>query len=451
MGPSLQVGPKPKTFIKRLFLWPITKRVAWRYLPVDHVKPANADAAKLIINIKAGLSEHPAAISWHSITPYTGAIYHALKQVDNGVLQGKFPEGDPKIPSMYIHPPIGIIQALKIFAGLYVMQHKFELPYLGALGVPTSWKMAFLYLSINAARNVASDLIPKHGLRPLRWISHLDHIKWNKLTDSLLVTAVSFPILYYIKDKLHIHFAGQELEWFITPAAVAGVDSMIQLVTRIERGFSTKVAIWDVFRPFVGDISATAAFAAFGGDYGAALAYLFTRKIFAELFSGVVEGADKRTEKMNERKKNLEAIFDLNGYNVPNPQAMAAINLVYLLRVKSVAREAFQGLFVKDELVQNADEKLTAIHAAMLDDKRVDETIDFIFGSENWKLYANAMKEEFRVDRMIYLKWLKSKEPKFFGLVPEFEEMLRTYEEKSGAVKPKEDEPFEVDPGSDQS
>lgn len=448
MGPSLKIAPKPKTLIKRLFSLPLTKRVAWRYLPADHLRPKDAEEASRIIRLKGDLSEHPATVRWHYFSPYTGAIYQALKEVDNDALQKAFPQGAENIPSMYVSPYVWGIQAMKFLGSLFIMTHKFDLPYIGAAGTPPSFSNAFLYLSLNAMRNIVSDLVPKHGFMPLKWVRHLDHIKINKLTDSLLVTAFSFPILYFIKDSLHLELAGKELEWLATPLCVAAVDGLVQFVTRIERGFSSGVAKRDILRPFIGDIFATGVFYFSGLDYGMNFSYLLLRKVFAELWSGYVEGRDKRAEKMNEREGNLRMIFSLGDYNVPDPPALAALNLVYLLRVKSVSGEAFQRLLVEAAPSREAALKLKALHEALSDDKRIEETVRFVFPLGTWKAYADRMIEEFRTNRIIYIKWLKKHEEELFRSDPGFEKLLSEHVDRRGAAADAvEEEEFDVEPG----
>ena len=76
------------------------------------------------------------------------------------------------------------------------------------MGVSAAMRNAFIYLGLNAVRNITADLIAKHRFRPQYWLKHLEHIKWGKLTDSLLVTALAFPLLTSAKGYIHHRLGG---------------------------------------------------------------------------------------------------------------------------------------------------------------------------------------------------------------------------------------------------
>jgi hypothetical protein len=367
------------------------------YVPKDHI------SAKELIK-KIELSRlHPAVLNISDITPYEGAVFSVLKAVDQTDMDKNFPKQTPRIPAAYMRVPLLGDQLFKIGASLTAMT-------LPTLGMPDQMKNTLAYLSLNAARNIIADLGAKH--RVTSWRKHLDHIKVGKLTDSLLVTSLTFPVLYFLKQHLHTSLADTPSEWYLTFLAISLSDALIQYGTRIYRNFSGDVAERDFFRPFIADAGALSLFYLGGIGLEQSFAYLLARKVFAELWTGYVEISDKRREKVEERKQNLKDIFDLDAYKVPDPEAMAAINLAYLLHVKSVSRKVFldmlQGKFTSENFTEA---RFIEINKAMNNMGRIRRMSKFLFEGGGWQKYHKAMLNEFRDNRDYYFSWIKENAP----------------------------------------
>ena len=268
-------------------------------------------------------------------------------------------------------------------------------------------------------RNATADLMAKHWVDVSVWRENLGHIKWNKMTSSLLVTALAFPLLSFIKEGIHLLSSGYGgIEFAATFLAVSLVDSLIQFATRKCRGFDQAVAKLDMLRPVVGDAGSVLLFWAMGWDLGANFGYLLVRKLFAEGWSGVVEGRQKYQEKIAQRRKNFHKIFDLDNYKIPDPAALAAINLVYIMSAKSQACLTYQKfLRAEDPPGYDLRQKMVQVHLALFADYRIKETISFIFPHGDWQVYGERMLAEFHSNRRRYLAWLKNNDPLFFRTV----------------------------------
>ena len=157
----------------------------------------------------------------------------------------------------------------------------------GYFGIPLNLREAFVYLSVNAGRNIFSDLMPKHGVSLKRWVHNFSqHIKWRKLTDAMMVTAVAYTALSSLKKFMHLKFGAHiEYEMIAVPVSLTIVDSTIQFVTRKLRGFSEGVARLDMLRPVVGNGLASLVFLALGLDYSQHFLYLLICKFFNEVLA----------------------------------------------------------------------------------------------------------------------------------------------------------------------
>lgn len=332
---------RPRTIIGRIFQSPVHKQINWRYKPIQ---PQRANTRANFHNFAIHLNIHPGNVNWQSVSPYQGAIYAAIKAADRPAVENNYPVMPPEVPASYIYPLSFGTQILKVAVCFWAMLGAHSLPYLGAVGVPVELRETIAYLTLNAARSAAADLTAKHGLRPKSWLENLQHIKWDKLTDSLLVTSLSYIVLSQAKKVLHASLDQLAWEWVLTPLSLTLIDGTIQFITRGWRGFSKRTAKYDCFRPLVGDLGATFFMGLTGSSLSGGFTYLFTRKIFAELWTGVVESREKRRQKIEDRYRNLRRIFELEKYNVRDPKAMMAINLVYLTSNKSLGKNSFRGL-----------------------------------------------------------------------------------------------------------
>ena len=348
------------------------------------------------------MGAHPGSYDWKGITSYGGAIYSALQSVDRPAVNAAFPH-TPEGMSVSIESPItwgGLIVKLGLSA--YFMTKGIPGDWMYFENATALWKTS-VYLGLNASRNVLSDLIAKHGIDLKEWSQNLHHIKLDKLTDSLFITSLCFPILFAIKSGLHANLEGNPYEALITSATICLVDSGLQYVSRRLRGFNKKLAAADSLRPVTGDLGALAVSLLSPSILASSFLYLLTRKMFAESYSGIIEGVAKRREKLVERYDALNRILDLGRYKVPDKYAMAAINLAYIVRVKSVTERAFKtilktGIWTGRDISQD----LYGIHEAMSDESRINETLNFIFPFEDQAIYREQMAADFVQNRNYY-------------------------------------------------
>lgn len=377
--------------------------VVFRYNTAITRPSANVEDSSRLIAQMHEIGVHPGSYDWRGITSYGGAIYSALQSVDRNAVNNSFPNA-PGGMSIAIESPItwgGLI--VKLGASAYFMTNGIPLgDYMYFANATALWKTS-VYLGLNATRNVLSDLISKHGIDLKEWAENLHHIKLDKLTDSLFITSLCFPILFAIKSGLHSRFGGNPFEPYITSATICLADSLLQYVSRRLRGFDKKVATADSLRPVTGDLGALAASLISPSILASSFIYLLTRKVFAESYSGFVEGAAKRREKLAERNDALRRILDIGRYKVPDPYAIAAINLSYIVRVKSVTERAFKtmlrtGMWESKDISQD----LSMIHEAMSDDIRIIRALKFVFPFDDQSHYRHHMASDFVKNRKYY-------------------------------------------------
>jgi hypothetical protein len=169
------------------------------------------------------------------------------------------------------------------------------------------------------------------------------------------------------------------------------------------RGFSDGVAKWDMGRPWFGNLGAGLIFGLVPGLEYSTSSYLLTSLGFKELWSGLVEGVSKYKNKKTDRLEEFTRIFSLHEYKVPDPAATAAINLAYLLNVKTLADETFRRI-LEDGRVggRQIAPVLRQITDAMFDDQRIRAAADFIFPVVGQKVYRDRLVEEFEINRRAY-------------------------------------------------
>jgi hypothetical protein len=442
----------------------------WRYIPVSHRAPTgSADMANLVRMQLTELRLRPGHINWETTMPYTGAVYAAIKEVDREEVMDTYPKGPSGLNIDYVHRLSWPGQLFKTALAFSFMLTGTKILDEVIVGVPLEFHRAFIYLALNAARNVVADLSAKHGFS--NWPSYLHHVKWDKMTDSLLVTSFAYFILSSLIENLSPYLGGVSGNLWIA-GAVTTIDGVLQVGSRLWRGFPKEVAKHDFFRPLVGDLIALSICLAVGIPISAQVfTYLVMRKVFCETWSGNLEARAKRLEKVTDRYRNLEAVLRLEEYKVPDAEAMAAINLAYLAEEKSLSDQVIReiisnnymgmvrkrgfierfgsirgrriwhalissgyvdrhgiihpafkkgGEFNVQRITLNDYEResvlmmmedgisfaqddlspiLAQIKAAMEDDTRIEQTIEFLFQGECPE-YAAEMKKQFRNNRV---------------------------------------------------
>ncbi|HTY12781.1 MAG TPA: hypothetical protein VMD02_01185 [Candidatus Omnitrophota bacterium] len=390
----------------------------YRFNPIDHKVPGDPLETKFIVRTFAELNVHPGYCDWNKIMPYSEPVISAMDKVDGETIKAAYPAGPKNMPITYLNPLYIGNQLFKVAASFYLMMEPIKISLLGLASVPATFSATFLYLSLNALRNIAADLISKHRFYPEEWLKHLFHIKIGKLTTSLLVTGFAFPFLTLTQTVIHTLTGGSGMEWLAIPLSITLIDGLINYWTRKMRGFSNQVANLDMLRPLMGSLFASSLFYLAGAGELNSFKYLLIRKFGCEVWSGFVEARDKRMEKLRERKADLQNVFKLDAYCLPDPEAMAAISYVHLIGVKSLAKDTFSECVIKNGDMPNIELGiLKGVHRAMTDDERIEKTIRFIFPTEKWKPYADAMRARFIKNRKTYFDWLKKHNHLFYSIV----------------------------------
>lgn len=400
--------------IKRFERTPLfrAQRYNFRYSEAVFDRPVSENESRVLIEKMHSLGLHPGTYEWRNTTSYAGAVFSAIHNVDI-----RRSEQDPDYNLDKFHAvtesyPTWESTIAKTGISFAFMTMGLPIPFLGRFGASTDFARASLYLGINALRNVVSDLSSKHGLNMKEWASHFEHIKWSKLTDSLLTTSLCFPILSVIKESLHQGLDTPVLEPFVVAPCIFLADATMQFIFRRIRGFSMGLSLKETLRPAVGDMSALICWLLFPGMLPTTFSYLVARKVFSELYSGHYEASEKRKEKIKERTDALTRIFDFSRYQMADPPAMAAINLAYIARVKSVTRFILKGM-VKSGRFNGHDisQVLDSIHEAMRDLERIKRAAAFIFPFDDQEEYLDWMLTDFSRNRDFYLSTFRVRSP----------------------------------------
>ncbi len=384
-------------------------KVQFRYINNDHIQPLSVFDSHTIISSINGIGGHPGTINWKSMIPFVGAAYSAIKAVDRATVSSAFMNGKDVPNNIEITYDISVKkQAFKVGASLYLMMEGFPLLNLGILGVPLDFLEAFSYLTLNAARNVFADLGAKHGWNIRQWRAHPEHLKITKLTTSLIVTSLSYPLLSFMKNMTYFEFGDSPWVWVATPLTLTMLDGAIQYVSRKMRGFDNSMAKYDFFRPVVGDTLSTLSFFLSGMDIAGNFSYLILRKVFSELWTGHFESSTKRREKIIERQEQFKEILDIKRYLVPDPIATSSINFVYMMNVKSLAQRSFSELLSDQDFVSNNRKVLLDIHKCLTENgERTDKAVDFLFPAGKFRVFGDVMKERFSENKAGYLDWYR--------------------------------------------
>ncbi len=419
MGLQIQNKSLSSGIFSSIARYPIKRDIPFRYNTSISLKPSDYTVSKEIIFNMHKMSMHPGNYDWKGIVSYGGAIYSALEKVDRPLVNRSFPKA-PENLNISIEMPIswgGTI--FKTAASLYLMTKGLPVSDVFMLREASDFWKTTIYLGLNAIRNAISDLSSKHGFDIREWKNNLHHIKLDKLTDSMLVTAFCFPILFAIKEALHEKFGGTNIEPLITSATISLVDASLQYVTRRLRGFDKSVAIKDTLRPIVGDFSTLLLSMASKTIMSNSFLYLLSRKVFAELYSGYIEAKAKRREKEREREDAIERTLNIENYKLPDKMryAMAAINLVYLTSVKSVTKWLYSDILKRKRFQdKRLFLELIKVHKAMKSDDLIKETALFLFPFDDWAPYREQLISDFKKNREIYnAKYLNRLPTAYYG------------------------------------
>ena len=386
---------------------PIGQSKLFAYLPSIDIAPKGQKQSRKIIQGMQKMNMHPGSYAWGKMVVWPEAVLSTLKSVDNKAVMESYPKMPANIPAVF-QPAITWESTLfKIALSFAFMIKGVPVPYGHTVCTPTIFSNAFIYLSLNALRNAASDLMAKYGFKPESWAENRGQIKWDKLTTSLIVTSLAYPFLATAKAYLHSQFGASPLEFIATPLALMTLDGAWQLATRKLRGYDTKLAYWDFGRPFSGDIFATLSSLVFPQVMSDSFLYLLTRKFAAETWSGIAEGIDKRKEKTAERQQAFSEILNLKNYKVPYPEAMAAINLAHIIARKSVSPLVYHNLI--RHVDSSTGNTIDIINGAMSEDRKIRATIDFLFPPDSplYAPYNKKMWSRFKDHREAYHLFLE--------------------------------------------
>jgi len=192
---------------------------------------------------------------------------------------------------------------------------------------PLSYFGAVIWFGITGLRNILQSVLGGGGIRRsplLRWD---DYVNWERLSDSLLFTGLSVPLLDYVTktlilDKgLNITAANHPLALY---AAMALMNGIYIASHNMFRGFPRAVALGNLFRTLlsiplaVGFNAATGgvltAFGVAGVDEILQKWAAIISKAASDLVAGMIEGIADRYQNIQKRlmdyKSKLAQVFD---------------------------------------------------------------------------------------------------------------------------------------------
>jgi len=176
---------------------------------------------------------------------------------------------------------------------------------------------AFIWFGITGLRNILQSVLGGGGIRRsplLRWD---DYVNWERLTDSLLFTGFSVPLLDYVTKTVILHH-GFNITTATNPAALYAVMALMNGVYisshNIYRGLPRGVAFGNLFRTLLSIPIAVGLNAATGGILGAVGVTgvdeilqkwaAIISKAASDLVAGIIEGIADRYQNIRMRLRD---------------------------------------------------------------------------------------------------------------------------------------------------
>lgn len=244
---------------------------------------------------------------------------------DNG-LSLDSPEAEKKtrkIPLKYLNS--GLKNGLKVLIGF--------IPAFATFALTKDWWLlayfgAFIWFGITGLRNVLQSVLGGGGIRRSPLLRWNDYVSWTRITDSLLFTGFSVPLLDYVVKTVVLHRCFG-ITIATNPAALYGFMALangIYLSTHnVFRGLSRGAVLGNFFRSILSIPIAIVFNAATGGI----LAYIgfagidnilqkwaaVISKAASDFVAGIIEGTADRYHNIRRRLRDydikLKQLFDI--------------------------------------------------------------------------------------------------------------------------------------------
>ncbi len=382
----------------------------------------NIDKAADFIEMMHRLKLNPGNFNWKFITSWGGPIFDAIKKVDYDLIHKSYPLA-PNSFAITLQKPMNMLVVGALLSLSYVfMTTGISIPFFGDFfGFPAPMWMATVYLFMNAASGIISDKLAQHGSNPKLWISDT-YIDWTKVGIASITTSLAYPILSTIKAGIKGGISIPNLEdpsnptiipplfddpffnQLATPVILGVADGIYTFGTRMLRGFGLKTALLDSLRPSVGNIFAIFLSLGIPSVYTQNLQYFLASKTGSVTWSGILEYHKKRNEETKQRSEIFSKIFNENRYNVPDPQAMMAMNFVHLVKDLPSSNKIWNNFMEFAGNIENRADKFSKLNEILEDKNRIDDAIAFIFPFNDQIKHREYLREIFEVDRDNYFR-----------------------------------------------
>ena len=244
---------------------------------------------------------------------------------DNGLRLHKTPEGRNQSGISWKYLNTGLKNGLKAFIGFvpafatfFLTKDWWVLSYFGA----------FIWFGITGLRNILQSVLGGGGARRSPLLRWNDYVSWERLTDSLLYTGFSVPLLDYVAKTLILQ-NGFNITTATNPVALyafMGLTNGIYLCSHnLFRGLQKGAAFANFFRSIVSIPVAVGLNAAVGGMLGTAGVVgvddvlqkwaAVISKGASDLVAGIIEGTADRYQnirmRMRDYRTKIAQIFDV--------------------------------------------------------------------------------------------------------------------------------------------
>ncbi len=238
---------------------------------------------------------------------------------DNGLSLQQTPEGNDHLRISWKYLNTGIKNGLKVFIGFipafltfFLTKDWWLLSYFGA----------FIWFGITGLRNILQSVLGGGGARRSPLLRWNDYVSWERLTDSLLYTGFSVPLLDYVAKTLILH-NGFNITTATNPVALyafMGLTNGIYLTSHnLFRGLQKGAALANFFRSILSIPVAVGLNAAVGGILGTAgVAGIddvlqkwaaVISKGASDVVAGIIEGTADRYQNIRMRIRDYRTKF----------------------------------------------------------------------------------------------------------------------------------------------
>ncbi|MCB2189820.1 MAG: hypothetical protein KQJ78_25685, partial [Deltaproteobacteria bacterium] len=243
---------------------------------------------------------------------------------DNGLrLQQTDKKKQPRLSWKYLNT--GVKNGLKVFIGFVPAFATF---YLTKDWWVLSWLGAFIWFGITGLRNILQSVLGGGGVKRSPLLRWNDYVRWERLTDSLLYTGFSVPLLDYAAKTLILQH-GFNITTATNPVALyafMGLTNGVYLFSHnLFRGLQKGAAFANLFRSILSIPVAVGLNAVAGGMLGAAGVAgvddilqkwaAIISKGASDLVAGIIEGVADRYQNIRMRVRDYQTkiaqIFDV--------------------------------------------------------------------------------------------------------------------------------------------